>query len=49
MFWYSRIKTCEIFYTSGTKLLSVKMMGKSFPANMQTYLAYMSTADPGQI
>jgi len=42
-------KTCEIFYTNGTKLLSVKMKRKSFLANMLTDLAYTSTVDPGQI
>ena len=42
-------KTCEIFDTNDIKILSVRMKGKSFPANMQTDLAYPSVADHGQL
>jgi len=42
-------KTCKIFDTTSTKLLSVKMKGKSFLANMQTEFSYSSVADWGQI
>jgi len=42
-------KTCEIFDTNDIKILSVRMKGKSLPANMQTDLAYPSVADHGQL
>jgi len=42
-------KTCEIFDTTSTKLLSVKMKGKSFSINLQTDLAYSFAVDSGQI
>ena len=40
-------KTCEVFDTTGIKLISIKMKGKSFLANIQIDLAYSSTAEVG--
>jgi len=40
-------KTCEVFDTTSIKLMSIKMNGKSFSENMQTYLAYPSTVEVG--
>jgi len=40
-------KTCEVFDSTGIKLMSIKMKGKSFLANIQTDLAYSSTAKVG--
>jgi len=37
-------KTCEIFDSTGIKLMSIKMKGKSFLTNIQTDLAYSSGA-----
>jgi len=42
-------KMCEVLDKSGTKLLTVKMKGKSFLANMQTDVAYTSAANTGQL
>jgi len=40
-------KTCEVFDSTGIKLMSIKMKGKSFSANIQTNLAYSSTTEVG--
>ena len=40
-------KTCEVFDSTGIKLMSIKMKGKSFSANIQTDLAYSSAAKVG--
>jgi len=40
-------KTCEVFDSIGIKLMSIKMKGKSFSANIQTDLAYSSAAKVG--
>jgi len=42
-------KTCEVFDTTGTKLLTLKMKGKTFFINLQTDLAYSSATDSGQM
>jgi len=42
-------KTCEVFDTTGIKLMSIKMKGKSFSVNLQTNLAYSSAVNSGQI
>jgi len=42
-------KTCKIFDTTGIKLLSIKMKGKSFSVNLQTNLDYSSAVNSGQI
>ena len=42
-------KTCEVFYTTGIKLISIKMKGKSFLVNLGTDLAFSSTINLGQI
>jgi len=42
-------KTCEVFDTIDTKLMSIKMKGKSFSVNLQTNLAYSSAVNSGQI
>ena len=40
-------KTCEVFDSTGIKLMSIKMKGKSFSTNIQTDLAYSSAAKVG--
>jgi len=42
-------KTCEVFDTTGIKLMSIKMKGKSFSVNLQTDLAYSSAVNSRQI
>ena len=42
-------KTCEVFDTTGIKLMSIKMKGKSFSVNLQTDLVYSFTVNSGQI
>jgi len=42
-------KTCEVFDTTGIKLMSIKMKGKIFSVNLQTDLAYSSAVNSGQI
>jgi len=40
-------KTCEVFDSTDIKLMSIKMKGKSFSANIQTDLTYSSAAKVG--
>jgi len=40
-------KTCEIFDTTGIKLMSIKMKGKSFLTNIQIDLAYSCVVEVG--
>ena len=40
-------KTCKVFDTTGIKLKSIKMKGKSFSVNLQTDLAYSSAVNSG--
>ena len=40
-------KTCEVFDSTGIKLMSIKMKGKSFSTNIQTDLAYSSMTKVG--
>jgi len=42
-------KACEVFNTTGIKLMSIKMKGKSFSVNLQIDLAYSFVDNSGQI